>query len=39
MGPHGGGSWAGGRLKATLDGEAYGRCNCGASEAHRGGAA
>jgi hypothetical protein len=38
-GPHGGGGRAVGRPEATLDGEARGRCNCGASEAHRSGAA
>jgi hypothetical protein len=37
--PRGGGSQTGGRSEATLDGEAHGGCDCGAFEAHRGGAA
>jgi hypothetical protein len=37
--PQGGGSRTGGRPEATLDGEACGGCDCGASEAHHGSAA
>jgi hypothetical protein len=37
-GPRGGG-WVGGRPEVTLDGEARGGSDCGASEAYRGGTA